>query len=80
MDFLPVKIRQYIEANSSAEDPLLQEITRDTHLHVLNPRMLSGHFQGRLLSFLSHMLRPQQILEIGNAHGNLQQHKINVAT
>ena len=69
MDFLPVKIRQYIEANSSAEDPLLQEITRDTHLHVLNPRMLSGHFQGRLLSFLSHMVQPQQILEIGTFTG-----------
>ncbi len=69
MDFLPVKIKQYVEANSSTEDPLLKEITRDTHLHVLNPRMLSGHFQGRLLSFLSHMLRPQQILEIGTFTG-----------
>ena len=69
MDFLPVRIKQYVEANSSTEDPLLKEITRDTHLHVLNPRMLSGHFQGRLLSFLSHMLRPQQILEIGTFTG-----------
>jgi caffeoyl-CoA O-methyltransferase len=69
MDFLPVKIKQYVEANSSTEDPLLKEITRDTHLHVLNPRMLSGHFQGRLLSFLSHMLRPQRILEIGTFTG-----------
>jgi len=69
MDFLPARIKQYVEANSSTEDPLLKEITRDTHLHVLNPRMLSGHFQGRLLSFLSHMLRPQQILEIGTFTG-----------
>jgi predicted O-methyltransferase YrrM len=69
MDFLPVKIKQYVEANSSTEDPLLKEIIRDTHLHVLNPRMLSGHFQGRLLSFFSHMIRPQQILEIGTFTG-----------
>ena len=45
MDFLPARIKQYVEANSSTEDPLLKEITRDTHLHVLNPRMLSGHFK-----------------------------------
>tara|TARA_B110000046_G_scaffold171480_1_gene192369 strand:- start:1874 stop:2512 length:639 start_codon:yes stop_codon:yes gene_type:complete len=69
MDFLPEKITQYIESKTSTEDPLLKEITRDTHLHVLNPRMLSGHFQGRLLSFLSHMLQPQQILEIGTFTG-----------
>jgi len=37
MDFLPIKIKQYVEANSSTEDPLLKEITRDTHLHVLTP-------------------------------------------
>ena len=69
MDFLPVKIKQYVEANSSTEDPLLKEITRDTHLHVLNPRMLSGHFQGRILSMLSKMISPNRILEIGTYTG-----------
>tara|TARA_Y200000002_G_C22612313_1_gene634389 strand:- start:350 stop:988 length:639 start_codon:yes stop_codon:yes gene_type:complete len=69
MNFLPDNIRQYIEDNSSTENPLLKEIARDTYLHVLNPRMLSGHYQGRLLSFLSHMLQPRQILEIGTFTG-----------
>ena len=69
MNFLPDNIRQYVEDNSSTENPLLKEIARDTYLHVLNPRMLSGHYQGRLLSFLSHMLQPRQILEIGTFTG-----------
>ena len=69
MDLLPKKIKQYVEDNSSTENSLLKEIVRDTYLHVLNPRMLSGHYQGRLLSFLSHMIRPKQILEIGTFTG-----------
>ena len=69
MDLLPKKIKQYVEDYSSTENSLLKEIVRDTYLHVLNPRMLSGHYQGRLLSFLSHMIRPKQILEIGTFTG-----------
>ena len=69
MDLLPKKIKQYVENNSSTENSLLKEIARDTYLHVLNPRMLSGHYQGRLLSFLSHMIQPRQILEIGTFTG-----------
>ncbi|MAJ50958.1 MAG: methyltransferase [Flammeovirgaceae bacterium] len=69
MNFLPTKIKQYVETNSSKENSLLKEIARDTYLHVLNPRMLSGHYQGRILSFLSHMLQPRQILEIGTFTG-----------
>ena len=69
MDFLPKKVKQYVENNSSTENSLLKEIARDTYLHVLNPRMLSGHYQGRLLSFLSHMIQPRQILEIGTFTG-----------
>ena len=69
MNFLPESIRQYVEDYSSTENPLLKEIARDTYLHVLNPRMLSGHYQGRLLSFLSHMVHPRQILEIGTFTG-----------
>ena len=69
MDLLPKKVKQYVENNSSTENSLLKEIARDTFLHVLNPRMLSGHYQGRLLSFLSHMIQPRQILEIGTFTG-----------
>tara|TARA_B100000941_G_scaffold288596_1_gene265805 strand:+ start:139 stop:777 length:639 start_codon:yes stop_codon:yes gene_type:complete len=69
MDLLPKKIKQYVENNSSTENSFLKEIARDTYLHVLNPRMLSGHYQGRLLSFLSHMIQPRQILEIGTFTG-----------
>ena len=69
MDLLPKKVKQYVENNSSTENSLLKEIARDTYLHVLNPRMLSGHYQGRLLSFLSHMIQPRQILEIGTFTG-----------
>lgn len=55
----------YIDGHSSAEPPILYELQRETWLKVLYPNMLSGHVQGRYLSFLSKMLRPKQILEIG---------------
>ncbi len=48
---------------------VLKKLNRDTHVNVLKPRMLSGHFQGRLLAMISHMLRPQHILEIGTYTG-----------
>lgn len=51
------------------ESELLQRINRETHLKVLMPRMLSGHYQGRVLSMLSKMIRPQRILEIGTFTG-----------
>ncbi|WP_443937152.1 O-methyltransferase [Pedobacter sp. MW01-1-1] len=51
------------------ESALLQKIDRETNLRVLMPRMLSGHYQGRVLSFLSKMLRPKRILEIGTFTG-----------
>jgi caffeoyl-CoA O-methyltransferase len=60
---------KYIFANSSVEDPLLAELYRETHLKVLNPRMASGHLQGKVLEFISHMIRPQYILEIGTYTG-----------
>jgi len=56
---------EYCAAHSTAEDELLQELVRYTHLHVMHPRMLSGHLQGRLLSMVSQMLSPRRILEIG---------------
>lgn len=69
MDFLPKELQDYTEAHSSGESPLLHKISRETHLEVLKPRMLSGHLQGRVLSMLSHMIRPHYILEIGTYTG-----------
>ena len=60
---------QYIESMSSAEDALLHELERETYLRVLNPRMISGHIQGKLLEMIVRMIRPQRILEIGTFTG-----------
>ena len=62
-------ISEYIEQHSSPESEVLQQITRSTHLEVINPRMLSGHVQGRVLSMLSQMIQPQNILELGTFTG-----------
>jgi caffeoyl-CoA O-methyltransferase len=69
MEFLDPKLDQYVCEHTSAEDDLLKKIYRETHLEVMKPRMLSGHFQGRLLSMFSKMIRPQRILEIGTYTG-----------
>jgi caffeoyl-CoA O-methyltransferase len=69
MEFLSAALSQYIESHTSPEPPVLQELNRDTQAHVLRPRMLSGHLQGRLLSLFSHMLRPMNVLEIGTYTG-----------
>lgn len=69
MHFLPPDIEQYAEAHTEAEPPLLARLNRETHLKVMYPRMMSGHYQGRLLSLISHMLRPNIILEIGTYTG-----------
>ena len=69
MNFLPYDIERYVEQHADVESPLLKRIDRDTHANVLMPRMLSGHLQGRLLSFVSHLLKPRQILEIGTYTG-----------
>lgn len=69
MDFLPEPLQQYIEEHSEAESTLLHRINRETHLDVLKPRMLSGHLQGRVLSMLSHMVQPVNVLEIGTYTG-----------
>jgi caffeoyl-CoA O-methyltransferase len=63
------RLDDYILANSSAESPLLDELYRQTHLRVMNPRMISGHIQGRFLSFISRMIAPKRILEIGTFTG-----------
>lgn len=69
MNFLPQAIEAYSEAHTTPESDLLSQLNRDTHARVLQPRMLSGHLQGRVLSMLSWMLRPQRILEIGTYTG-----------
>lgn len=69
MEFLPPEIQQYAEAHTSAENKILQKITRETFAKVLMPRMLSGNLQGQLLAVFSHMLKPQCILEVGTYTG-----------
>lgn len=65
MDFLDQDLQQYVEQHTSPESDLLKRINRETHVKTLKPRMLSGHLQGRVLSMISHMIRPERILEIG---------------
>jgi len=55
----------YCSSVSKPESKLLSTINRETHLRMINPRMLAGHLQGKFLEMLSLMLRPQRILEIG---------------
>lgn len=69
MNFIPEDIQAYSEGHTTRENALLSKITRDTHANVLRPRMLSGHLQGRLLSMISKMLKPERILEIGTYTG-----------
>jgi len=69
MDITHPDIQQYAEAHTTDESSLLKKINRDTHARVLMPRMLSGHLQGRLLSMISHMVKPKRILEIGTYTG-----------
>ena len=59
----------YAAAHTAPEPPLLARLSRETHLQTLLPRMSSGPAQGRLLSLLSHLLRPRRILEIGTFCG-----------
>lgn len=64
-----MSLDEYISAHTTPENDALEAISRDTHVHVLNPHMLSGHIQGRLLSMLSHMIHPRRILELGTFTG-----------
>lgn len=69
MHFMSPLLEEYIAGHSQEEPELLQELTRETHLKVVRPRMLTGHFQGRVLSLLSKIIRPNTILEIGTYTG-----------
>ncbi len=62
-------LERYIHDFSSPEEELLHELDRQTHLQVVQPRMLSGHIHGKLLELLVRMLRPRNILEIGTFTG-----------
>ncbi len=69
MEFLEASLAEYILKHTDAEPELLKELNRETNLKVLMPRMISGHFQGRVLSMLSKMIQAQHILEIGTYTG-----------
>lgn len=69
MNFISPELEQYAGSHTSPESELLARINRETHLEVLQPRMLSGHLQGRVLSLLSSLLQPKRILEIGTYTG-----------
>ena len=69
MEFIAAELDDYVCRQSSDEPAILQELNRETHLKVLQPRMLSGHFQGRLLSMISKLVHPERILEIGTYTG-----------
>lgn len=69
IDFIDKDLLNYVESNSQKEPQLLKELNRETHLKVLNPRMLSGSYQGRLLSLLSKIISPKSVLEIGTYTG-----------
>ncbi len=69
MHFLSEALEAYISKNSQDEPALLKALTRETHLKVIQPRMLTGHVQGRVLSLLSKLIRPKRILEVGTYTG-----------
>jgi predicted O-methyltransferase YrrM len=69
MEFIDPTIEEYARLFSDPESDLLKELGRETHAMILQPRMLSGHLQGRFLSFISKILRPNFILEIGTYTG-----------
>jgi caffeoyl-CoA O-methyltransferase len=69
MHFLSDDLEDYIENHSENEPELLAQLNKETYQKVLLPRMLSGHFQGRVLSMLSKLIRPKNILEIGTYTG-----------
>jgi caffeoyl-CoA O-methyltransferase len=63
------KLEKYIFEHSTKEDPVLEELYRETHIRFVNPNMVSGHLQGKLLEFISMMIKPEMILEIGTFTG-----------
>jgi caffeoyl-CoA O-methyltransferase len=69
MEILPDDLQKYLDMHCDPEPEALKTINRETYLKVLKPHMLSGHYQGRLVSMLSKMMQPKRILEIGTFTG-----------
>lgn len=69
MHFIPQELDDYVVKHSEDEPELLQQLNRETYQKILQPRMLSGHYQGRLLSMISKLVNPINILEIGTYTG-----------
>ena len=69
MHFISEKLDDYVVKHSEEEPALLAALTRETYQKILQPRMLSGHYQGRILSVLSKLIRPKTILELGTFTG-----------
>jgi predicted O-methyltransferase YrrM len=69
MNFISDQLQQYIDDHSMKESDLLKALDRETHQKVLQPRMLSGSYQGRLLALLAKMIGPKKILEVGTYTG-----------
>lgn len=69
MHFLPEKLDDYVVAHSAQEPAHLKKLTKETYQKILQPRMLSGAYQGRVLSLISKLVRPKVILEIGTFTG-----------
>lgn len=62
-------LERYIREHTAPEEALLQELDRETHRRMVAPRMLSGHLQGKLLTMIVRLMRPQRVLEIGTFTG-----------
>jgi caffeoyl-CoA O-methyltransferase len=62
-------LEKYIQEHSKPEDPLLEDLYRQTHIRFVNPNMVSGNLQGRFLEMISKMIQPEIILEIGTFTG-----------
>tara|TARA_B100000575_G_scaffold279965_1_gene268916 strand:+ start:156 stop:794 length:639 start_codon:yes stop_codon:yes gene_type:complete len=69
MEFIDEKLEEYALFHTEKEPDVLKKLNRETCLKVMRPRMLSGHLQGRFLSMLSHMIKPNRVLEIGTYTG-----------
>lgn len=69
MHFISEELENYVVQHSENEPELLHQLNKETHQKILQPRMLSGHFQGRVLSLLSKILNPKHILELGTYTG-----------
>jgi predicted O-methyltransferase YrrM len=63
------KLEEYILEHITPEDPVLQDLYRQTHIRFVNPNMVSGHLQGKFLELISKMINPENILEIGTFTG-----------